>query len=451
MSLPLAAAPSAEQSKWLSSAKRIDQDGWIYVHIEGDPRQRGYQHGYLLANEIVSGLAVRRTEWEHNSTMSWTWLINKARTMVVPKVDAEDLAEMEGIATGMTAAGKPVTRDEIVTYNDYFDLAWSWWPIEKKKSGSDSPEPPHQSCSAFIATGHMTADGKIVLAHNTMFEYAAKPNVVIDLVPAKGHRILMQAFPGYIHSAADFFVTDAGLVGTETTITYFEGGFDEKGIPEFVRMRRAMQDASSIDEWVAIMRKGNNGAYANLWLVGDVNTNEIARLELGRKYIGLDRTKDGYFTGSNYPETPKILRLETSLPETDIRLTSVARRVRWNQLMAENRGTIDVEKAKAFEADHYDTYVRKEVPGPRTICGHFELDPVGTTEDPPWNPGGTIDAKVIDSTMARRLMFVARWGSACGTPFDAGKFLDEHPQFDWMRGILYDRPSEPWTTIRAGM
>ena len=32
---------------------RFPQDGWIVVHIEGTPYERGYQHGRLLAREIV--------------------------------------------------------------------------------------------------------------------------------------------------------------------------------------------------------------------------------------------------------------------------------------------------------------------------------------------------------------------------------------------------------------
>jgi hypothetical protein len=104
--------------------------------------------------------------------------------------------------------------------------------------------------------------------------------VIVDLVPEKGHRILMQTFPGWIHSGTDFFVTDAGLVGAETTLAGVEG-FDPEGVPEFSRMRRATQDADGIEAWVEIMRRGNNGGYANAWLLGDVNSGEIARLELG--------------------------------------------------------------------------------------------------------------------------------------------------------------------------
>jgi hypothetical protein len=52
--------------------------------------------------------------------------------------------------------------------------------------------------------------------------------------------------------------------------------------------------------------------------------------------------------------------------------------------------------------------------------------------------------------MAKKMSFAARWGSACGLPFDAQKFLAEHPQFGWMNGILKSRPSYPWTEFRTG-
>jgi hypothetical protein len=42
----------------------------------------------------------------------------------------------------------------------------------------------------------------------------------------------------------------------------------------------------------------------------------------------------------------------------------------------------------------------------------------------------------------KRQSFVARWGAACGTPFDAKKFLEQHPQYDWMNGLLKYRPTQ---------
>lgn len=449
LALP-AFALTSEQQSWIAKAKRESHDGWIYVHVEGGPRERGFQHGYLLAKEIDDGLRMRRKEWNYFDGMEWRWLTSKVKTLVIPKVDADLLAEIDGIAEGMNAAGIATTREDLVAYNDWFDLEGYWWPTVKKDVGSHAPELPKQSCSAFIATGHMTSDGGIVLGHNTMFEFpAATANVMLDIKPSRGHHIVMQVYPGWIHSGTDWFITDAGLVGAETTIGDF-GGFDEKGIPEFDRMRRATQYANTIDDWCAIMRKGNNGGYANAWLIGDVNTNEIARLELGLKHVGFERTKDGYFTGSNVAENVKVLRFETEEHETDIRISGVARRVRWKQLMRENAGRIDVEKAKAFEADHYDTYLGKDAAGSRTLCGHFDEDP-GTGRATPYSPAGTFDAKVVDTKLAKRMAFAARWGRACGDPFDANKFLAEHPQYEWMREILPSRPAEPWTEIRGGM
>ncbi len=441
---------TTEQQQWLAQATRHEKAGWIYLHVEGGPRERGFQHGYLLAKEIAETLRVDRAQWLHDSGLEWSWLVANTKGFVQPAIDAENRAELEGIVEGAKAGGAAVSFDDLVTDNAWFELAGYWWPLaQRKMPGVDQVEKPKQSCSSFIATGHMTKDGGIVLGHNTWFGFLdAVFNVVIDLVPEKGHRILMQTKPGWIHSGTDFFLTDAGLVGSETTIGGFTH-FTEKGIPEFARMRRATQDANNIDEWCAIMKKGNNGGYANAWLIGDVNTNEIARLELGLKYVGFERTKDGFFIGSNIAENLQILRLETNTNDGDIRLPSVARRVRWKQLMKENAGKIDVALGESMLADCFDACLNVEKPSARTLAGHSELDPslgVGA----PYRPGGAFDSKVIDSAMAKQMRFAARWGSADGIGFDADQFLKDHAQFDWMAGLLKSRPVQPWTEFRAG-
>jgi len=28
--------------------------------------------------------------------------------------------------------------------------------------------------------------------------------------------------------------------------------------------------------------------------------------------------------------------------------------------------------------------------------------------------------------------------------------MEEHPQFEWMTGLLRDRPTQPWTVFKAG-
>lgn len=439
---------SADQSSWLSHASRHSKEGWVYLHCRGTPQAIGFQHGYLMASEIRESLRITRGVWEYQSGMEWSWLIAKAVQMFLPRIDRELLEEIRGIVQGLAAAGVTTSLEEMITYNAYIELSGYWWPEQKKKLDLHSPESRKQSCSSFIATGGMTADGGIVLGHNTMCSYVvADSYVILDIVPEKGYRILMQTSPGWVHSGTDFFITTGGLVGAETTIGEFSG-FDEEGIPEFVRMRRAAQEASTIDGWCEIMRTGNNGGYANAWLVGDVKTNEIARLELGLKYVGFERTRDGYYSGSNVAENTKILRLETEQHETDIRVSGVSRRVRWNQLMREHKGRITAGLAKEFEADHYDSYLHRNTLSWRGLCAHGDYDSLDTGL--PFEPGGTVDAKVVDATMAKSMSFAARWGSACGRPFNAETFLGEHPQFGWMNGLLKGRESYHWAEFTAG-
>lgn len=449
-----AADLSPDQRACLAKAKRFDRHGWIYLHVEGDGLGRGFQHGHLLAREIAELIRVHSSAWEYRSGMSWQWLVGRASELLTPKVDPENLAELDGIVAGMKAAGIQTTRDELVAYNAQLEFEGYWWPLEKKRL-ADAPPNPHlepakDRCSAFIATGSWTADRQVVMGHNTMFDYVeAVSNLVLDLVTPDGRRILMQAQPGFIHSGTDFFVTSGGLVGCETTIGQFSG-FDTNGIPEFVRMRRATQDARSLTEWCNLIKQGNNGGYANAWLVGDVNSGEIARLELGLKYTSLETTKDGYYAGSNVAENRALLRLETERSETDIRKSAAARRVRWKQLLLQNKGRISAKLAESFLVDDYDVYLRKHKPGGRALCGHFELDPQPFGGPEPFEPMGTFDGKVVDAKLAKQMSFLGRWGSADGRAFYAEKFLIEHPQYDWQRGLLKDRPSQPWTSFRAG-
>ena len=100
-----------QQQQWVAKAHRFERHGWIYLHVEGEANERGFQHGYLLAPEIAEGLRVSRACWEYGTAMTWPWLVERAAQMFAPRIDPEDLAELQGIADGVTAAGHHATRD----------------------------------------------------------------------------------------------------------------------------------------------------------------------------------------------------------------------------------------------------------------------------------------------------------------------------------------------------
>src|SRR5260370_5756669 len=152
--------------------------------------------------------------------------------------------------------------------------------------------------------------------------------MALDAVPASGYHFVMDGLPGLIHSGDDFGLNSAGIVITETTITAFHG-FDNNGVPEFVRARKAMQYSASIDDVARIFKEGNNGGYANDWLIADTRKGEIASLELGLKNGTMDRKTDGYLVGANFPLYPKMAAEETKFSAEDPGVSANVRGRRW--------------------------------------------------------------------------------------------------------------------------
>jgi len=440
------AAPGAEDAR-LKGAARGARNGWITLRLQGAPSTIGYQHGFLLAPEIADALAVTRLSLTHDGKRDWAFFREAARTVLWPRVEPEYREELQGIAAGAAAGGTKADLWDVVALNANLELGYYTATLDKD-GRSGAPD----KCSAFVATGRATRDGRPVIAHNNWSGYleGSRWNVVFDIRPAAGHRFVMDGFPGLIHSGDDFGINSAGIAITETTITGFKG-FDPAGIPEFARARKAMQYAASIDDFDRIMREGNNGGYANAWLVADMNTGEIARLELGLRNVTLERTRDGHFVGSNFPVNPKLAAEETKFKLDDPSLSANARRVRAEQLMKENAGKIDVAVAKAYLSDHYDAYEKKaDAPSERSLCGHVDLSPRGMGDwFSAWGPAGTVQAKVADAALAKRMAFEAAMGHPCGATYRAAPHLAQRPEYAWAKPLMRDLVASPWTLFEA--
>ncbi len=443
-----------EETGRLQGSYRVERNGWIYVHLEGAPRNLGFQHGYLLANEIGDLLRVLKPFLLHSTKRDWNFYRTAAREILWPRIDAEYQTEIDGIVSGVAARKIDADRWDIVALNALEELPYYYVPwLDKQKGTTPSTKSPG-NCSAFVATGSYTADRRIVIAHNNWTNYAtgSRWNIIFDLKPEKGHRILMDGLPGVITSDDDFGVNSDGIMITETTITGFEL-FDPEGTPEFYRSRKALQYSSSIDDYVRIMLDRNNGGYANDWLIGDNKTGEIALFELGLREHSLRRTKDGYFVGANFPVDPKLIRAETNFDVNNAKSSPNARRARWEQLMAEHKGKIDIDVARRMESDSYDVIEKRAGPNERSLCGCADLSPRGIPE---WDwgnyfPGGTVQAKAMDSTLAAKMQMWAAMGHPCAPDFIAADYLKQHPEYDWMRGLLRDMKTEPWTLFASGM
>lgn len=482
-------ALTAEELSKLGKKER--KDGWYYISVSGSPEVRGMVYGYRMAGEILAAVREAKQLIELQTGVDWeffktdeTSIIHNWLKHLKSDLYKEFYQEMEGMVRGVIINEKEcekypdfeLTVEDLVLWNGYEELTSYWFPTAADRIYAKLPGDhfevkitqntyksfncgAHDHCSAFIATGSYTERRKIVMAHNsfTPFENGNYENVITDITPEKGNKMIMQSEPGYIHSMSDFYLTGFpdgnGLMITETTIGGFNA-YDDSGAPEFVRIRYAAQYAESLDEFVELFWKNNNGGYANTWLVGDTRSGEIMRYEAGLKFYKVDKTSDGYFAGFNAPLDAHIRNFECSNSGfADIRRHQGARQVRIPQLMEQYKGQINDEIAKKILADHYDVYLEKENPCSRTICAHYELDDrkyMSAAGRPgPYQPRGAVDGLVADSEDAEKMRLWCRWGSSCGMPFKAEDFLKMHPQFEYLRPFLKDRPTQNWTTFAS--
>jgi hypothetical protein len=422
-------------------AYRYPQAGWIVLHIEGEPYERGYQHGRLMASEVAGHLrCLAATQNSKAPADGWKQVRTLVNALFVRRYEKEYLEEMKGIAEGATAAGakifdKPVDLVDIVALNSWPEIETLPYALDATATGLEAIRFPKQElrsmppvkpmhCSAFAATGPATADGKIVFGHITMFSLYASSyyNVWLDVKPDKGHRVFMQSYPGGIQSGMDYYFNDAGLLVSETTLAQTK--FDIKGMTVASRIRQALQYATSIDKAVEILGKDNNGLYTNEWLLADIKTNEIAMYELGTDKSKLYRSSkgewfggtEGFYWGCNNTKDLAV-RLETvasleGKPANPVFCPAPRDKV-WVQLYDKHKGKIGVE----FGKEAFTT--------PIIAASH------------------SLDAKFTTTDLAKQLKTWALFGPPLGRSWQPTP--EERKRYPEIQSLA----SNPWTVLTA--
>jgi hypothetical protein len=396
--------PVRDAVQTFGPAYRYPAAGWIYLHIEGQPYERGYQHGHLMAREIpeylerCAAVMASKEHWDDHRTT--------ANALFLRGFDREILEEMRGIAEGASDAGarwqeRRIDLLDIVVANttvEMGELASAVSTTPTGLEGLDFDAPPYarrnsvpDHCSAFAATGPATRDGKMVIGHVTWWSLtlAEQTNVMLDIKPASGHRMLIQSYPGGIESGTDWYQNDAGIVLTETTID--QTPFNPQGTPVAFRARMAIQYSNNIDDVVRYLGTRNNGLYTNEWIMGDAKTDEIAIYDLGTNHTRLWRSSrnewfggtPGFYWGDNNAKDLSVRLEDYPDPKGDpdfIPYTPYPRDLAWQELYRKYRGQIDEQFG--FLA--------------------FRTAPLVSSS--------TMDAKVTTADMASRLMVWAAIG-----------------------------------------
>jgi hypothetical protein len=414
--------------------------GWKIIHVKGTASERGFQHGSRLAEELKKLVDALPTLIMAEFGVSLDEYVDTCVRIAKPAFQRckEWADELSAISEGALSKGVLISEDLLLAWNLFLSMP-AFFP---KKVADRRTE----RCSAFIATGDATTNSQIVMAHNTHSDFILAPfsNIIMHVEPpkGKGHAFVMQTGPGLLCSSMDWFLSKSGIIGCETTIA----GFTEKpefGIPYFCRIRECMQYGDSLDDYKRIMMRENAGDYACGWLFGDTKTGEIMLLELGLHHFGCERTNNGVFYGSNGVHDYQLREAETKAEGGihDLKSSVGARNARLSYLLREEYyGRIDINVAKLIIGDHYDVYLGREKAGTRSICKHAER-----SEN---RPAGAIDAKVVDSMLAKKMRFLGIWGSACGKRvFRPKAFTRRVQRYKRIETFLPEFRREPWTRL----
>src|SRR5260370_35160556 len=101
-----AAAPARDPQtdpRLKKSFRKPDQNGWIFVHLEGAPSELGFQHGYQLAPEIEDVQKVVVLGLTHDSKKDYAFFRSAAEKVLWPHIEAQYRDELKGIVEGLKA------------------------------------------------------------------------------------------------------------------------------------------------------------------------------------------------------------------------------------------------------------------------------------------------------------------------------------------------------------
>src|SRR5438105_8704692 len=93
--------PDPKSVQRYGPAYRFPQAGWIVLHVEGQPYERGYQHGRLLAPEIAAYVRCFAALMSPKAPADgWRNTRRLVNALFLRRFEREYLEEMKGIADG---------------------------------------------------------------------------------------------------------------------------------------------------------------------------------------------------------------------------------------------------------------------------------------------------------------------------------------------------------------
>jgi predicted choloylglycine hydrolase len=224
--------PQPELTHYYTSTIGYGASKLKVAHVFGGPWQRGWQLGFLLADEIYNLTKVAYSLGSPIPPEVFKPFLQGLASYWGYFVPLEFRIEMAAIAAGASARGYNITYEDILVFNSMVDISY-WLQVH-----SDS-----LSCTCLLATKSATKDGDTIIGTTIDSWRQVRPYMVlVDVDPTIGYRCIYLSGAGCLGLNG---MNEMSLGQVEQSI----GGWGQKfGMPMMVQSRMILQYCKTIYE-----------------------------------------------------------------------------------------------------------------------------------------------------------------------------------------------------------
>lgn len=344
-----------------------------YIKVCGTSRERGYQIGQQLKNEIMTNYLNEKEYYRAQEAFDYEVWENMAKRYVpmMEKWTPEVLEEMYGMAEGSD-----------IEFLRILSLTTAYEKSAGRNLVSDK-------CTSFFVTGKASKDGLTIAAQTndeSLLEWRNELDVVIHHKTENGTEMLIYTHPGI---PAYMGISNHGLV---ILWTYIDNGKTCDGVPTTAIIRHVLS-LSNIDEAISFLQAVPHDI-PNQYGLADANGNLVcAECYPNKVYIVREESS---FVHTNHNVYAK------QEPECTASETTYDRYATMKGLIEKNWGQIDANMAMEF--------LRSHEKGSNSICVH-------PSPEHPWKK--TLAAMVYE--LDKGVMHIA-FGNPCEAAYHTFKF-----------------------------
>jgi isopenicillin-N N-acyltransferase-like protein len=304
------------------------------IHVKGTHYQVGYQIGTHMKSQLRELIQQSKENIEKEPDLDWNDI--RAQSQIFLEFSMKHMPEyVEEIRGAADAAG----IDLVDLFSDMCEEIFSKNYLK--------------GCSDLIASGDVTVDGSVLVAHNNDTSPSLEKYAVVVHYQVDGEPEILAVGYGGLGISVGYNSAGISLTGNELSMNDMK-----MGVPRMLLVRKILSARTigeAIDAAIFQPRASNYNQ-----VITDEN-GEIYSIEgSGTDYEAL-YAAEGYLVHTNHFVSPRMRKYE--LDPRDI-TTSMVRYNRATRLMKNNKGKISLDLLEGFLKDHVNR--------PGSLCRHGE-------------------------------------------------------------------------------